>query len=208
MVPSFNFVPVLHSMAEPERGLWIFAHAGREYEHNQFEIVVEQDPELRPGRLLRPTTEEFKADWRQVNPVKQPPEWEPNRSPASTTLVSFWVDHSLQNGEVQLVMRKEHKNLGQSAARLKQALDLPSLESGFELIQEALKASIELPAWDYQAQIEVRDLQSRLISGPPRAKIALYLEPELASELAENSSLRFQAGAGDMLLADRDARLI
>ena len=199
-----NFVPVLHHLAEPDLRLWICANMGREYESGQFEIVLEHDPEMRRDTLLRPLSPWLLAIWERTNRGKPPPASEPNRSVEAVKLASFGVTHTLEAGEVRLLMHHAHQNVARSAARLEQALNLSPGGSGFQLIVDTLKASVRLPTWDYQAQSEVRDRENRLIPGPPRRWVSLYLERALALELAASSDFSFDGDADYVLLARRE----
>ena len=209
MAESFTFLPVMYYLAEPRVRLWVAAHASREYEHGSFEIDIKHDPELRADALLRPTDESSRRSWARVNREKPAPEWEPNESSSATSLVRLSLTHQLMAGEVRLVMDKAYNDFGLRAAKLEQALDLGTAAAGFELLHEALKASVHLPIWDYQAQTEVRDLEGELLSGPLRTRVAFYLERELALALAEASSFRFDedccvTDSDYVLLAQRD----
>lgn len=202
-----NFLPVLQCLAEPTLRLWISAHMSREYEHGEFEIVVEHDPELRPDALLRPLSFWHESLWRSANPGRPAPEAEPNKSVEAVKLASFGVTHTFVPGEVRLLMRHAYQSLGARASRLEQALDLSSRGSGFQLIVDILKASVRLPVWDYQAQVEVRHIRGHVLSSPPRQWISLYLERDLAVELAASSNLSLEGAADDLLLASREARV-
>ena len=85
---SPNFLPVMQCLAEPALRLWISAHMSREYEHCEFEIVVEHDPELRSDALLRPLSPRLGLLWRGANPGIPAPESEPNQSAEAVRLGS------------------------------------------------------------------------------------------------------------------------
>lgn len=176
----------------------------REYEHGEFEIVVEHDPEMRSDALLRPLSPWLASLWSNANPGKPAPESEPNQSVKAVKLASFGVTHKLAPGEVRLLMRHAYQSLVVSASRLEQTLNLSGAGSGFQLIVDVLTASVRLPVWDYEAQSEVRDMQGHVLSGPPRQWISLYLERDLAVELAASSNLSLEGAAGYLLLARRE----
>lgn len=103
-------------------------------------------------------------------------------------------------------MGHAYQSLGARATRMEQALNL-SAESGLQLVVDILKASVRLPVWDHQAQVEVRHIRGHVLSGPPRQWISLYLNRDLAVELAASSNLSLEGAADDLLLASREARV-
>lgn len=200
MAARYNFVQVLNALFEPDLKLRIAIVKPYSDGYSNFQIEIAVDPEIDAHNLTMP-----------------PPAWWPKagsrpasiafQSDQSRTATTLWGSVDAQPTHIRGVLKEMSRGFAYDAGKLEEAIGDKAAGQGFELLHHIVKAAIDLPFWDEEAELAARDVRRRTVPPPAPMTIGLYLERPLAEQLAAASSFSFDDSvAGDVLVARREAR--